>query len=98
MIVTIVHVLVKPEHVSAFVDATRENHLQSIKEEGNFRFDVLADEETPGKFILYEAYVSQEHIDAHRQTAHYQKWRETVAPWMAKPRESVRHNMLFPQP
>ena len=96
MIVTIVHVCVKPAHVEDFVNATKENHLHSLREKGNFRFDVLAEDSVPGKFILYEAYESQEYIDAHRNTPHYLKWRDTVAPWMEKPREGIRHTMIFP--
>ena len=96
MIVTIVHVFVKLAHVEDFIDATRENHVQSLKEKGNFRFDVLADDSVPGKFILYEAYERQEYIDAHRNTPHYLKWRDTVAPWMEKSREGIRHTMIFP--
>ena len=97
MIVTIVHVFVKPEYIEDFIRATRDNHLHSVKESGNFRFDILQDEKNPGKFVLYEAYASDNEIAAHRETAHYLKWRDTVAPWMAKPREGVRHRMLFPE-
>ena len=60
MIVTIVHVHVKPEHVEDFINATKENHNNSIKEPGNLRFDVLQSTEDPTKFILYEAYISPE--------------------------------------
>ena len=96
MIVTIVHVYVKAAHIQEFINATRENHMNSVKEEGNFRFDILQDEKDPGKFVLYEAYANEKDILAHRETAHYLKWRDTVAPWMEKPREGVRHKMLFP--
>jgi (4S)-4-hydroxy-5-phosphonooxypentane-2,3-dione isomerase len=96
MIVTIVHVYVKPEHVEDFILATRDNHVNSVMESGNFRFDILQDEKDPGKFVLYEAYASDKEISAHRETAHYLKWKDMVAPWMVKPREAVRHRMLFP--
>jgi (4S)-4-hydroxy-5-phosphonooxypentane-2,3-dione isomerase len=98
MIVTIVHVWVKAEFVDAFIDASRENHLQSILENGNFRFDVLQDAEDPSKFVLYEAYESEAFSAAHKETSHYKKWKDAVAPWMMKPREGVKHKMLFPKP
>jgi len=41
MHVTIVHIRVKPEHVDAFVAATKLNHEASVKEPGNRRFDIL---------------------------------------------------------
>lgn len=98
MTVTLVHVQVKPEFIASFIDATRENHERSVKEPGNFRFDILQDPADPGKFILYEAYVSEAAAAAHKETAHYAKWRDTVASWMARPREGLKHIMLFPQP
>lgn len=96
MIVTIVHVYVKPDFIEAFIAATKVNHELSIKEIGNFRFDVLQDTVDPGKFVLYEAYESESAAVAHKQTSHYAAWRDAVASWMEKPREGVKHNMLFP--
>ena len=93
---TLVHVFVKPEFIEQFIDATRLNHEQSIKEPGNIRFDILQDAKEPGKFVLYEAYVSEQAVAAHKETAHYLTWRETVAPWMEKPREGIQHALLFP--
>jgi autoinducer 2-degrading protein len=96
MTVTLVHVYVKSEFVKAFIEATRENHENSVKEPGNLRFDILQDAQDPGKFVLYEAYQSEQAAAAHKETAHYLKWRDTVALWMAKPREGVKHVLLFP--
>lgn len=96
MIVTIVHIYVKPDFIEAFIEATKSNHELSIKEIGNFRFDVLQDTVDPGKFVLYEAYESESAAVAHKQTSHYAAWRDAVASWMEKPREGVKHNMLFP--
>ena len=97
MIVTLVHVQVKPQYLKEFVDATRVNHENSVKEKGNLRFDVLQDASDPAKFVLYEAYDSEQAVAAHKETAHYLKWRDTVAPWMEKPREGVKHKLLFPE-
>ncbi|RKX31851.1 MAG: antibiotic biosynthesis monooxygenase [Verrucomicrobia bacterium] len=96
MHVTLVHVHVKPERVNDFIAATRENHLASVQEEGNLRFDVLQSEDDPTYFILYEAYRDADAAAAHKATAHYQKWREAVADWMAEPRKGVRFKGLFP--
>ena len=96
MIVTLVHVNVKPEFIISFIEATRLNHENSVKEAGNFRFDILQDVNDPGKFILYEAYESEQAASAHKETAHYLAWRDAVAPWMAKAREGVKQKLLFP--
>jgi autoinducer 2-degrading protein len=97
MYVTLVHVHVKPEHVDAFIDATRANHEASVREAGNVRFDVLRSVEDPNRFILYEWYVDEEAAKAHKLTAHYDAWRETVADWLAEPRFGVRYEGLFPE-
>ena len=96
MIVTFVHVWVKPDKVQDFIEACKINHQASIQEPGNLRFDVLQDASDPNKFTLYEAYESEEASRAHKNTPHYAKWKETVANWMAKPREGVKHNIIFP--
>jgi autoinducer 2-degrading protein len=96
MITTIVHVHVKPEFVADFIEATRLNHEQSIQEPGNFRFDILQDAQDKNKFVFYEAYASEQALAAHKETSHYLTWRDTVAPWMARPREGIKHVMLFP--
>lgn len=94
---TIVQVHVKPEWVDAFIAATRDNHVASVREPGNFRFDVLQVEDDPTRFVLYEAYYTAEDAAAHKQTAHYLKWRDTVAEWMQEPRRGTLHRGLFPQ-
>ena len=97
MHVTLVQVQVKPGHIDDFIAATRLNHEASIQEPGNRRFDILQSPENPGHFVLYEAYASVEAAAAHKQTAHYLTWRDTVAEWMAEPRQGVPYEGLFPQ-
>ncbi len=96
MQVTIVHVHVKPEHLEAFIEASRLNHEASVQESGNLRFDVLQLAEDPTRFVLYEAYRSADDAAAHKQTPHYATWRDTVADWMASPREGVSYEGLLP--
>jgi autoinducer 2-degrading protein len=97
MHVTLVQVRVKPEHIDEFIAATRTNHLGSVQEAGNLRFDVLQSPDDPSHFVLYEAYVSAEDAAAHKDTEHYRVWRETVADWMAEPRVGTQYNGLLPQ-
>jgi autoinducer 2-degrading protein len=97
MHVTLVHVYVKSSHIDDFIAATQLNHEASIHEAGNRRFDVLQAPDNPSHFILYEVYASADAAAAHKQTAHYLVWRDTVADWMAEPRHGVRYEGLFPQ-
>ena len=97
MHVTLVHVRVKPEVVDAFIAATRANHVASIAEAGNRRFDVLQSPDDPTRFILYEAYISAADAAAHKETAHYLAWRDAVAPMMAEPRRGEAMTAILPE-
>lgn len=96
MHVTLVQVHVKQEFVDDFIDATELNHLASIKETGNRRFDVLQSADDATRFVLYEAYANEADAKAHKQTSQYLSWRDTVADWMASPRQGIPYKGLFP--
>ena len=96
MIVVHVHVHVKPEYVDEFIQATLENAQRSLNEPGIVRFDVIQRVDDPAKFILVEVYRNEEATLQHKETEHYKKWRDTVAPMMAEPRSSVRFRNIFP--
>lgn len=96
MIVTCVHVRVKPGFIRNFIGATTENRLESIKESGNLRFDLLQQAADPERFMIYEAYVSEDAAAEHKLTSHYITWRDTVKDMMAEPREGVRYNIIEP--
>lgn len=96
MHVTLVEVRVEPKHIDAFIEATRANHEASVGEAGCLRFDVLQSADDAARFVLYEAYRSAADAAAHKETGHYLRWREQVAPWMAVPRQGLRYNGLFP--
>jgi len=97
MFVTLVHVRVKPDNLTAFIEECRKNHDASTREPGNRRFDILQLSDDPCRFVLYEAYASQEDAAAHKKTAHYAAWRDAVADWMAEPRKGVVYSGLFPK-
>jgi autoinducer 2-degrading protein len=96
MHVTLVHVQVRPERIAEFVEACRLNHEGSTAEPGNRRFDILQDAADPTRFVLYEAYLSEADARAHKETAHYAAWRDTVADMMAAPRVGQPFRGLFP--
>ena len=96
MLVVHVHVRVKAEMIEAFKQATLANAQQSIKEPGIATFDVMQQQDDPSRFVLVEAYRTNEAPAAHKETRHYQVWRDAVAEMMAEPRSSVKFNSLFP--
>ena len=96
MNIVLVHVHVKPEFVDAFKQASVENASNSVKEAGVDRFDVIQQNDDPTRFILVEVYKDVDASAAHKETAHYAKWRDTVAEMMAEPRQGIKYTYIFP--
>ena len=96
MLIVHVHVHVKPECVEAFKQATLVNARESVKEPGVARFDVAQQQDDPTRFVLVEAYRDAAAPVAHKETMHYQAWRDVVASMMAEPRAGVKFENIFP--
>ncbi|HEY5574200.1 MAG TPA: antibiotic biosynthesis monooxygenase [Anaerolineales bacterium] len=96
MVIVHVHIHVKPEVVDDFIEATIENARNSLREPGIARFDFIQNLDDPTKFVLIEVYRTPDDPAAHKETAHYNIWREKVANMMAEPRRSVKYANVFP--
>ncbi len=96
MLVTAVHIQVKPDAIASFIEATIKNHEAAVKEKGNLRFDFLQNSDDPSCFMLYEAYENDEAAREHKNTAHYRTWKKTVEEWMQKPREGIPYEVIRP--
>ena len=96
MLVIHVFVTVKADQVERFKAATIENASKSIQEAGIARFDVVQQADDPTKFILVEVYRNADAPALHKETEHYLRWRDEVAPMMAEPRQGVKYDNIFP--
>ena len=96
MLIAHVFVHVKPDKVEAFKAATLENAHNSIIEPGIVRFDFIQQQDDQTRFVLVEIYRTSEDPGRHKETAHYQKWRDMVADMMAEPRTSMKYSNVFP--
>jgi len=94
----IVHVFVhvKPDQIEPFKEITLENAQNSLKEPGIARFDFCQQQNDPTRFVLVEVYRTPEDPVRHKETDHYQKWRDRASEMMAEPRTSVKYDNLFP--
>lgn len=95
----IVHVFVRvrPDSLEAFKAATLDNARHSVQEPGVARFDVLQQADDPTRFVLVEVYRTPDDPARHKETAHYQRWREVAEPLLAEPRARVVYGNLFPE-
>jgi len=92
-----VYVHVKKDYVEDFVDATIENAKNSLLEPGIARFDIVQQHDDPTRFVLVEAYRSHEDPAKHKETEHYQRWRQAVSDMMEEPRSSTLFFNVFPE-
>ena len=97
MLVVHVQIHVKPECVEAFKAATVANARESVQEPGIAGFDCVQQQDDPTRFVLVEAYLTAQAPAAHKETKHYQIWRDNVASMMAEPRTSMKLVNLFPE-
>ncbi|MCH2331323.1 MAG: antibiotic biosynthesis monooxygenase [Roseibacillus sp.] len=79
--------------VDAFRQASLENARQSQEEPGIAQFDLVQQRDDPTRFVLIEVYRDAEAPLRHKETVHYQKWRDTVASMMASPRTSISYQL-----
>ena len=96
MLIVHVFVHVKDDCVDAFKAASLENACNSVQEPGIARFDVIQQEDDPTRFVLVEVYRTADDPARHKETTHYQKWRDTVADMMAEPRSAIKYDNVFP--
>jgi quinol monooxygenase YgiN len=96
MLVVHVFVHVKSDQVEAFQQASLENARNSIHEPGIAQFDIIQQQDDLTRFVLVEVYRTSDDPARHKETAHYQKWRDTVADMMAEPRTSIKYTNVFP--
>ena len=97
MLITNVYVHVKEGMADAFREASLINAQNSVKEPGIARFDVLQQQDDPSKFLLVEVYRTPEAPARHKQTEHYNIWRDKVAEMMAEPRYAVKYDNIYPE-
>lgn len=96
MLILVVHLHVKPEHLDAFREATAENARQSRKEPGIARFDFLQQSDDPARFALIEVYRNADAPAQHRETAHYKQWLAKVPDMLVEPRTRTFYSNVSP--
>ena len=96
MILTCVYVHVRSDVVDKFINATISNHSETVKEPGNLRFDFIQQADDPCRFMIYEVFEDEKAAADHKNTTHYLTWRDTVADFMAEPRNGVRYKIIEP--
>jgi quinol monooxygenase YgiN len=96
MYIVHIQVHVKPDQIEAFKAATLENARNSLQEPGVARFDVIQQADDPTRFVLVEVYRTADDPARHKETAHYNRWREIAESMLAEPRTRTIYANVFP--
>ncbi|HEX2920175.1 MAG TPA: antibiotic biosynthesis monooxygenase [Bacteroidales bacterium] len=96
MIAACIYLHIKPEMIDDFIRVSTDNHNKSVKEPGNIRFDIIQQVDDATRFMLYEAYETEEQATAHKNTPQYFAWRDAVKDMMQEPRYGIKYNILQP--
>jgi (4S)-4-hydroxy-5-phosphonooxypentane-2,3-dione isomerase len=97
MVTYLVQIQVIPEYVDEFIEATKKNVENSRLEKGVVAFDFYQQADANNQFVLVEIYQATDDQLAHRETKHYQTWRETVEKMMAAPRKGSKLLFVVPK-
>lgn len=77
MIKLIVSLAVRRGQQAQFLAAMDTNARASRAEPDCLGFEVIEDLDDPSRFVLYETYVDDAAMDAHRETAHFAQWQSS---------------------
>ena len=97
MLVVHVHVHVKAECLDAFRQASLEMRPKACRNRRLLVLMSFSKTTIPTRFVLVEVYRTTDDPARHKETAHYARWRDTVADMMADPRSSVKYSNLSPK-
>ena len=98
MLTLIVHYQSQPSKGDVLAAALAKHIPATRQEPGCVQFIGYRSAQDPDSFILYEQYIDEESLEAHRQTPHFQRYvRDTIMPLLAE-RTFDRYEEVMPEP
>jgi len=88
-IAVFVTVTVVPEKLTEFLEVMKTDTLESRKEEGCLRFDVLKSDEAENVYHFYEVYKDKAAHEKHRTLPHYLAWGDFKKEGIVKDSQTV---------
>jgi len=79
------HLTLKPEKIALFLNFTTALIEKSRTEEGNISYTLYQNPNDPLKFLFFEEWKSQDAIDIHFATEHFQEFDKTIGEYIAEP-------------
>eukprot|EP00545_Synedropsis_sp_CCMP1620_P014894 CAMPEP_0119011134 /NCGR_PEP_ID=MMETSP1176-20130426/5476_1 /TAXON_ID=265551 /ORGANISM="Synedropsis recta cf, Strain CCMP1620" /LENGTH=135 /DNA_ID=CAMNT_0006963911 /DNA_START=46 /DNA_END=453 /DNA_ORIENTATION=- len=75
----VVNAEIQPDRMDEFIKLIEENAINTRKEPGCMRFDVLRSQDNPNQFFFYELYENAAAVDHHKEQPHYNLWADFKA-------------------
>jgi len=79
MLALIVHLEARPGAADQLIAALEHNALHSRQEPGCLRWEWSRQVDCPDRFAIYEVYLDEAAIEAHRSSPHVDIWRHASA-------------------
>lgn len=93
----VVKIRVKPEYREQFLEQMMADaHGSEKNEPGCLMFNVVRDSADPDVIHLFEVYLDDNAVEAHKVAPHFVKWKETTKDWLAEPLEVTRCTTVYP--
>jgi (4S)-4-hydroxy-5-phosphonooxypentane-2,3-dione isomerase len=73
MLVLAVHVTIKAGHEDEVLDSFRKLEVESRREPGCLFYVVQRSRENPRRYLVYEQYVDEAALEAHRASLHFKE-------------------------
>jgi len=93
-VVTHVDIIGGQQGVADAIKLMHDFQVQSLKDPGATRFEVLQQDSRLNHFVILEIWQSREAYDAHNGLAHSRQFREKIGPMLGSPFDVRLHRML----
>ena len=90
----VTHVDVTPNYTADATKLLKEFGLESKKDPGVVRFDVLQQDSRPNHYTIVEVWQSRQAFEAHSAADHTKRYREKLGPMLGSPFDERLHDLL----
>jgi quinol monooxygenase YgiN len=93
-VITHVDIIGGPAGVEQAMKLMHEFQVDSLKDKGAVRFEVMQQDSRFNHFVMSEVWQSREAYDAHNGTDYARRFREKIAPMLGSPFDVRLHKLL----
>jgi quinol monooxygenase YgiN len=88
------HIDVTPDHSADTAKLLKQFAVDSRKDAGSVRFEVMVQDGRPNHFTIVEVWRTREAFEAHSALEHTKRFRESLHPFLGSPFDERLHTTL----